>query len=173
MGGKVVPEHGGIFQVGLGVPLLGMDEDGELGRIPHEKDGSVVEHPVPVALFGVELEGKPTRVTSTVGGALFATDCRETSKHLGFLADSLEHVRNGKITDVICDLEFTIGASTLGMHNTFGDPLAVEMRQQIDQVEVLEQERTVTTDPLGRLGVHDRTAIGGGVCRGFIVAVGA
>lgn len=30
MGGQIVPKHGGILEVGLGVPLLGMDEEREL-----------------------------------------------------------------------------------------------------------------------------------------------
>lgn len=31
--GQVVPEHRGIFKVGLGVALLGVNEDGELGWV--------------------------------------------------------------------------------------------------------------------------------------------
>lgn len=58
------------------------------------------------------------------------------------------------------------------MDDTFGDSLAVKVCQQVDQVEVLEQERTILTNALGGLGVHDRAAVGGGVDRGFIVAVG-
>ena len=90
--GEVVPEHGGILQVGLGVALLGVDEDGEFGRIPDEENRGVVEDPVPVALLCVELEGKPTGVTSTVWRTLLTTNGRETSEHLGLLANALEHV---------------------------------------------------------------------------------
>src|SRR3954453_7216557 len=41
VGGKVVPEHGGILEVGLGVALLGVDEDWELGRISQEENWGV------------------------------------------------------------------------------------------------------------------------------------
>ena len=81
------------------------------------------------------------------------------------------------------------------MHNTLRDPLPVEMCKQVDQVEVLEQERSVGANPLGGSRVHDlvtvsilsillqhlsqtddqktnRAAIGRGVHRGFVVAVG-
>lgn len=59
------------------------------------------------------------------------------------------------------------------MHNTFGDPLTVKMREQVDQVEVLKEERSVTANALSSLGVHDRTAGGRGVYGSFIVAVGS
>ena len=74
VGGKVVPEHGGILEVGLGVTLLGVDKDWELGRIAQEENRGVVEYPVPVALLGVELDGETARVTSTIGGSLLTTD---------------------------------------------------------------------------------------------------
>lgn len=71
---EVVPEHGGIFEVGLRVALLGVDEDGKLGGIAQEEDGSVVKDPVPVTFLCVELHGKPTGVPGTVWGTLLATN---------------------------------------------------------------------------------------------------
>lgn len=171
VGGEVVPEHGGILQVGLRVPLLSVDENGELGRIPNEEDGSVVEHPVPVTLLRVELHGKPTRVPCTIRRALFSTNRRETSEHLGFLANTLEHVDDCQITDVIRHLKLTIGASTLGMDNPFRDSLPVKVCQQVNQVKVLQQKRTILAHPLRGLWVHYRTAIGGGVDRSLIITV--
>lgn len=48
--GEVIPEHGRILQVRLRVPLLGMDEDGELCGIAKEENWGIVEDPVQVAL---------------------------------------------------------------------------------------------------------------------------
>lgn len=172
VGGQVVPEHGGVLQVGLGVPLLGVDEDGELGGVAQKEDGGVVEDPVPVALLGVELDGEPPGVAGTVRGALLAADRGEAGEQLGLLADALEHVDDGDVANVIGDLELAVGARTLGVDHTLGDSLAVKVGQQVDQVEVLQQERTITANALGSLGVHDRTAIGRGVDRSLIVAVG-
>ena len=195
---EVVPEHGGILQVGLGVALLGVDEDGEFGGIPDEENRGVVEDPVPVALLRVELEGESTGVSSTVRRTLLTTNSRETREHLGLLANSLEHVddslskhtsnvsvestyrggifwkgRSYEIANVVRHLEFTISTSTLGVDDTFWDPLAVKVCQQIDQMEVLKEKRSIWANPLGGLRVHDRTAIGGGVDGGLIVAVGS
>lgn len=92
VGREVVPEHGGIFQVGLRVALLRVDENRELGGVPEEEDRGVVEYPVPVAFVGVELEGKATGIARTVGGALLTTDSGEADEHVRLLADTLEHV---------------------------------------------------------------------------------
>lgn len=47
--GEVVPEHGGVLEVGLGVALLRVDEDGEVGGISEEEDWGVVSDNVQVA----------------------------------------------------------------------------------------------------------------------------
>ena len=171
--GEVVPEHGGILQVGLGVTLLGVDEDGELGRVTKKENGSVVEHPVPVTLISVELDGETTGITSAVGRTLLATDGRETGETLGLLANGLEHVDDSDVADVISDLELAIGASTLGMNDTLWNSLSVKVCQKVNQVEVLKQQRAVTANALRGLRVEDRTAIGGGVNRLLVVAVGS
>lgn len=146
VGGEVVPEHGGVLQVGLGVPLLGVDEHWELGRVTEEEDGGVVEDPVPVALRGIELEGKPSGIASTIGRALLTTDSGETSEHVSLLADTLEHVDGSlvslvtpqdvdgaepayNIADIVGDLKLAVRTGTLGMNHTLWDPLPVEVCQ--------------------------------------------
>lgn len=74
MGREIVPEHGGIFEVCLGVALLGVDEEGEVGRVTDEEDGSVVVDPVPVAFLCVEFDGEAARITGSIGRALLSTN---------------------------------------------------------------------------------------------------
>lgn len=63
---EVVPEHGGVFEVGLRVALLRVDEDGEVDRIPQEENGRVVEHPVEIALLSIEFDGKTCSFNQSV-----------------------------------------------------------------------------------------------------------
>ena len=44
VGREIIPEHGGVLEVGLGIPLLCVDKQGEVRRIPDEKHGGVVSH---------------------------------------------------------------------------------------------------------------------------------
>ena len=55
---EVVPEHVSILQVSLRVTLLSVDEVRELRGITDEEDRSVVEHPVQVALVGLDLDSE-------------------------------------------------------------------------------------------------------------------
>ena len=42
----------------LGIPLLGVDEMRELGGIAKEEDGGVVEYPIEVSFFSLDLDRK-------------------------------------------------------------------------------------------------------------------
>jgi hypothetical protein len=71
---EVVPEHVGILQMGLGVPLLGVDKVRELCGVTNEEDRRVVEDPVEVALFGSDFDGEATGVTGGICGARLTAD---------------------------------------------------------------------------------------------------
>src|SRR3990172_6770723 len=57
-GSPEVPVVAGAAQVRAGIALHGVVEVGELQGIAQEKYGRVVPHKVPVALLGIELDGK-------------------------------------------------------------------------------------------------------------------
>jgi hypothetical protein len=42
------------------------------------------------------------------------------------------------IANVVGNLEFTIGASTLSMHDTLRDTFSVKVGEEVDQVKVLQ-----------------------------------
>ena len=160
---EVIPEHSCVFEVGLWVALLGVDEERELGRITDEEDRCVVENPIPVALLGIVLNRKASGVSSSIWRAFLTTDRGETSNAASFLANIEEHVNVCDIANVVRDFEFAVCAGTFGMYNTLWNALTIEMGQQIDQVEILEQERAILTNSLVRLWALDGAAIGCGV----------
>ena len=84
--------HGSIFEIGLRITLLGVNEDGELGRVAKEEDGGVVEDPVPVALLGIEFDREAARISGGVRRTLLAAHGREASNALGLLPNTREHV---------------------------------------------------------------------------------
>ena len=50
----------------------------------------------------------------------------------------------------------------LGMNDTLGNPLSIEMADQVDQVKVLQEERSVT-DPLCLVRVRHGNTVRGGI----------
>jgi len=158
---KVVPEDGRVIGVGKmsgGVTLLCVDEVGELGGISQEEDGGVVGNDIPVALVSAELDGESTRVSRTVVGARLATDSGESDSD-GTLLAGLENVGKTKVLEGVGSLVVSVGTTSLGVYNTLGDALTIKVREQIDQVEVLEEERTVLTNALHFVRVRLGSAI--------------
>lgn len=154
--GEVVPEHGGVIgtaQVGGGVTLLGVNEVGELGRISQEEDRGVVGNDIPVTLVSPELDRESTRITGTVVGTRLTTDSGESDGD-GALLASLEDVGKTKVVKRVGGLVESVGSATLGVNNTLWDTLAVEVRKEVDQVEVLEEKRAVLSDTLGLVRVR-------------------
>lgn len=99
----------------LGVTLLGVDKVGEFGGVSDEEDGSVVEHPVKVALFSSDLDGKATGITSGIRGSSFTTDSGESSGSTVPLADLGEELGRGNVAEVVGQFKVTMCTSAVGM----------------------------------------------------------
>lgn len=50
--------------------------------------------------------------------------------------------------------KFAIGAGTLGMHYTLRNSLTIKVSKQVNQVEILKQERAILANSLGALGIR-------------------
>ena len=92
-----------------------MNEVRELGGIANEEHGSVVEHPVEVALLGAELDREAARVAGGVGGPGLTTDGGEAHSGAGAVADLGEELGAGEVGDVVSDFEVTVCAGALGV----------------------------------------------------------
>lgn len=164
--GKVVPKHARVIstaQVGSGMPFLSMDEVRELGRVAQEEDGRVVGDHVPVALIGTELDAEASRITSAVVRTGLATDGGEADSNGAFLVGNAEDIGLAQIFHRLGALEGTMGTTALGVDDSLGDPFTVEVGDEIDQVEVLQQQRAIAADTLGLVGMRHWHAIAGGV----------
>lgn len=91
---------------------------------------SLVTDKVPVALTGAELDGEATGVTSIVARARLSTDGREADGE-GALRSLLEQVGNAEVGEVLSALPLAVGTGTLGVDDTLGDTLAVEVGEEV------------------------------------------
>ena len=48
----------------------------------------------------------------------------------------------------MCEAKVAVGTASLGMNDTLGDALAVKVAEQLDQVDVLQQQRAVVAQAL-------------------------
>lgn len=73
-----------------------------------------------------------------------------TSKntHSAF-TDLFEDLCTRVLCNVMSDFKVSESSGTLGMNDTFWDSLAIEVRNLIDEVDVLQQDWSVRSDSLG------------------------
>jgi len=116
---------------------LSVNEVGEFCRIADEEHRSVVEDPVHVTLLRPDLDGEASRITSSICTTALTTDGRETDSGASLRADLGEEGGGSEVGDVVGDFEVTMGASTLCMDDTLGNPLTIKVSEKIDMVEVL------------------------------------
>ena len=99
-----VPLHVVVAGMGVGSPLLAVDEVLELLRVPDEEDRRVVADQVVVALVGVELDREPARVARGVRAAELASHGREPDQQVRPGARR-EQASLGELADVLGDLD--------------------------------------------------------------------
>ena len=139
-----VPEHVRVRHVGLWVPFLRVDEVRELARVTDEEDRRVVSDHIVVAVFRVELDGEAARVARGICAALLSAHRGETQKERRALAGGGKELGLRELGDLrVGHLEIAMCTGALGMHDTLGNAFTVEVRQFVDQVEVLEQQRAI------------------------------
>src|SRR5699024_7784838 len=125
-------------------------------------DRGVVPDHVPVALLGEEAKCEATDVPFGVGRAALTGNGGAASAHLGLFADLGEDCCAGVLGDVLVDGEGAPGARPLGVHAALGDDLAVEVRQLLQEPDVLQQHRPTGPGRHCVVVVPDRCAGGGG-----------
>ena len=137
-----VPLHVVIAKSRTGKSLLRTDEVGELDRILDEEDRRVVADQIVVAVLGVELDRESAGIAPGIGATLLARDRRKAYERFGFRARR-EQLGLGVARHVTRDHEFAERPAALGVHDPLGYALAVELRKLLDQVVVVEQDRTL------------------------------
>ena len=131
--GQVVPVQGCVVRVvlvRLRVALLRVDEVRELGRVTDEEDRGVVAHEVPVTLVRAELDREATGVAQVVARAALASDGAHTARNRA-LGAFLEDTGDTQVLEAVGALELAVGASALGVHDTLGHTLAVEVSEKV------------------------------------------
>ena len=131
-------------------------------RIANEEDGGVVAHQIPVAFFGIKLNGKATHITLTIGGTFFSSNRRETQKHFCLLADFREKLRFGVFRYGTSDGKRSIRTRTFGMNDSFWNPLSVELLHLLHKLHILHQQGATRASGQGILVISNWATRGGG-----------
>mgnify|MGYP007046485915 FL=1 len=146
---QVVPEHVGVFQVRLWVSLLSVNEVGELSWVSEEKHRGVVVDKVQVTLLRVQFKRETSWVSGGIWRAGLTAHSGKSGHQLGLFANSVQKFGRANVGNVVGHLELTVSAGTLGVHDTLWDSFTVKVGKRVNQVEVLQQQRTMLANSLG------------------------
>src|SRR5882757_5915482 len=103
----------------------------ELRRISQEENRRIVGHEIPITLVGLELHAEASGIASAVVRAGFATNGGKADCDGTFCA-LLEHVCEAEVVECLCSLVDSMSATSLCMHDSLGNTLAVEVGEEID-----------------------------------------
>ena len=161
-----VEEPPGLLPVRHRIRLERMDHVGELDGVPNEEHFEVVADEVPVAVDRLELDREAARIALGLGRFLRARDGREPHKHRRLYAGLVEHAgagvfRRRLVADLAIGLEIAVRPGAPRVHHALGYPLAIEMRDLLDELIVLERRRAALADRPGRLVVPHRMPLTG------------
>ena len=157
-----IPHGGRRAQVRGRMALLRADEVGELDRVAHEEHRRVVADDVPVALVRIEFQREAAHVALGIRRAALAGDGREAQERFRLLADLGEDLGLGISGDVVGDGQRAIGRRAFGMNHALRDALPVLVRELLDQLVILEQQRAARAGRQAVLVIGDRRTCRGG-----------
>lgn len=136
-----------------------MDEIWELDGISDEEDWGVVSNHVPVSFLGVELDGVTSGVSGGISRSLLTSDSGETEENWGCFTDLTEEFGFGVFADIVGGFEEAVSSGALGMDDSFGDSLSVEVGELVNEVDVIEGDGSVFAGGDGVLVIVDGSSI--------------
>src|SRR6266536_1044527 len=120
-----------------------MNEITKLQWVADKKHWRVVAGHVPVALFGVKLQRKASRVACRIRGTFLAAYGGEPNKRWRLLADRVKQLRRRVLGDLFARAhEISVRARALRVHYALRNAFAVEMRHFFKQQVIFKNDWT-------------------------------
>lgn len=135
----------------------------ELCWVTQEEYWCVVGNNIPVAILGAKFDRKASRIAGAVVGPGLSTNGREAHRNRAFLSLLREDVGRSHARYGVRAFKVPVCTTSLCVDDPLRDPLAVEVGEQVDEMEILQQKRAVLTDSLSLVRVRHRGTVGGGI----------
>lgn len=124
------------------------------------KKTQIVADQIPIAVDGFELDGEAARIACGFRRFLAADHSGEADEHGRLDPGLCQHLRTrvlgrGLLADFSVRFEIAMSTGAAGMHDAFGNALAIEMRDLFDELIILERRRAALADGAQTLVVGD------------------
>mmetsp|Transcript_22526 Transcript_22526/g.44261 ORF Transcript_22526/g.44261 Transcript_22526/m.44261 type:complete len:467 (+) Transcript_22526:526-1926(+) len=146
-----VPPHGVLTPELLRVLLLAVNEIHEANWVANEEHRCHVSDHRPHSIFSVKVDSEATDITVDVTTTLAASNGGEAHKQRCLLTDFTKDLRACQVRDVLCYGKLSMGSSTNGMHDTFGNAFTVEVSAFLEVCKIIHAKRTILASRLAVL----------------------
>src|SRR5665647_1066458 len=119
-----------------------MNKIRELDGVSDKEDGYIVTYQIIITFFSVELNRKSPNIPHCIRGTLTSCHCGEPHKDGSLVIRILQEFSLSVIVHWLINLEVTEGSGTLSMHYPLGNTLPIEVRDLLNELEVLQKSRT-------------------------------
>ena len=106
--------------------LRGVDQVCELDGVLNEEDWDVIADDIPIALLGVELDGKPPHVSHCIATTPRSKNGKESKEDRRVSRSVSQDPRIGHVCGAFIEFEGSKCTGTACMNNSFWDTLVVE-----------------------------------------------
>ena len=147
-----------------GSGLSAVDDVRKFDRVADEEDRQVVADEVPVAVLGIELDGKSARIARDFGRIAAADDGRKANRERRLLPLLLEQLgarvlRRRLVADHARRFELAVADEPARVHDPLRDALAIEVADLFEEVVVLQRGGPAAAHRPLRLVVRDRMSL--------------
>uniref|UniRef100_A0A2P2MJD2 Catalase n=1 Tax=Rhizophora mucronata TaxID=61149 RepID=A0A2P2MJD2_RHIMU len=131
-----------LLNVRLGIWLKGMYHVREFNSITNKEDREIVSHKIKVALSGVKLHSKASRIPQGFWAATLMDDSGEADDNRCLNSRGTKEIGTREVRDIVRDFKESFGTCSPSMNNTFWNPLPVEVGKLFHQMIILEKNWT-------------------------------
>mmetsp|Transcript_13876 Transcript_13876/g.28436 ORF Transcript_13876/g.28436 Transcript_13876/m.28436 type:complete len:222 (+) Transcript_13876:1148-1813(+) len=129
----------------------------KLNSIANEEDREIVAYKIPVPFARVEFHRKSSWISQRLWRMTRVHHGGKPDSHRRLHPDLAEHVCVGQVSDIMRDSENTLCGGPASVYHTFWDPFPVEICKLLDQMIVLQQNRTTRTHRQRVLVIRNRS----------------
>ncbi len=130
---------------------------------PQEKHRRIISNEIPIPFLSLYLHTKTPRIPRRITTPTLSSNRTKPHRHRTLFPLLTQEIRTSNITQISCSSPCPVRTSTFSVNDTFGDTFSIVMSDGIEEVEVLEEERTVCSGGLVGGGVLVRSTLSVGV----------
>jgi len=146
-----VPHHISIFQVGVWISFLGVNEIREFDWISDEENWSIVSNHIIISFFSVKFNSKTSWISFSISTSFFTSDSTESGEEWCSFANLIQEFSFTPFLTISKAFKIAKCSTSFSINNSFWNSFSVELCQFVNQMEILEKYWSIFSSKNGVL----------------------